>query len=168
MFRNNGDGNCLFRSLAHIVYGTQWCHLQKESCWWREFFKSNRKMFEQLIIAETCDQHINRMACARMWGSHIEFQAAASLLEMPVFLCTTSQSEHQVYTWMYYEPFSPENLIYPPPPQKRPKTLNLLSRIEFCHMGAYHFDYVLTEDLQFKLIPPKLYIQHTHHHAVLR
>lgn len=165
MFRINGDGNCLFRSLAHIVYGTQCCHLQMRKLL-VEFVKSNRQMFEPLIIAETFDQHIDRMACARVWGSHIELQAAASLFEMPVFLCTTSQSEHQEYKWMCYKPFSPEKLTYPPL-QERPKTLDLLSHIELCHTDGCHFDCVLTKELQFSLIPPKLYTQHTYQHTVL-
>ena len=125
MFTINGDGNCLFRALAHIVYGTQCCHLQMRKLL-VEFVISNRQMFEPLIIAETFDQHIDRKACARVWGSHIELQAAASLFEMPVFLCTTSQSEDKHYKWMCYKPFTPEQLIYPPP-QERPKTHDLLN-----------------------------------------
>ena len=49
--------------------------------------QNNRQMFEPLIIQGTFNEHTDQMACARVWGSHIELQAAASLLEMPVFLC---------------------------------------------------------------------------------
>lgn len=81
--------------MAHIVYGTELAHLQMRKLL-VEFVKSNRKMFEPLVITETFDKHIERMTCARVWGSHIELQAAASLFEMPVFISTTglgSQSE---------------------------------------------------------------------------
>ena len=54
-----------------------------------EFVKSNRQMFELLVITETFDKHIARMTCARVWGSHIELQAAVSLFEMLVFICAT-------------------------------------------------------------------------------
>ena len=166
MFKISGDGNCLFRSLAHIVYGTEHGHLQMRKLL-VEFVKSNRQMFEPLIIGETFDQHTERMACARLWGSHIELQAAASLFEMPVFLCTTSRSEYQVYKWTCYKPFPPEKLIFPPP-QERPKTLHLLSHIELCHTGGCHFDCVLSKDQTFSLIQPKIHAQHTHHHTVLQ
>ena len=106
-----------------------------------EFVKRNRQMFEPLITAETFDQHINQMACAGVWGSHIElqaaaslFQAAASLFQMPVFLCTSSQPE-QDYKWICYNPFSSEKLISPPL-QERPKTPDLLNHIELCHTGS--------------------------------
>ena len=69
-------------------------------------------------------------------SEHFELQAAASLFEMPVFICTTgnaSQSE-QGYKWTV----PPGKLTFPPP-QERPKTLDLLSHIELCHTGGYHF-----------------------------
>ena len=63
---------------------------------------SYRLMLELLIKAELFNQLIDQTARARVWGSHIKLQAAASLFEMPVFLYTTSQSEHQEYKWMCY------------------------------------------------------------------
>ena len=133
-----------------------------------EFVKSNRKMFEPLVITETFDKHIERMTCAQVWGSHIELQAAASLFEMPVFISTTglgSQSE-QGYKWTCYNPFPPEKLMFPPP-QERPKTLDLLSHIELCHTGGCHFDCVLNKDLNFSLIQPELHVQHMYLNTVL-
>ena len=162
MFKINGDGNCLFRSLAHIVYGTELGHVQMRKLL-VGFVKSNRQMFEPLIIRGTFDEHIDRMTCARVWGSHIELQAAASLFEMPVFVCTTSQSG---YKWNCYKPFPPGKLVYPPP-QERPNTLDLLSHIELCHTGGCHFDCVLSNDLKFSLIEPKLHVQHLYHYTVL-
>ena len=47
-----------------------------------------------------------------------------------------------------------------PPPQERPKTLDLLSHIELCHTGGCHFDCVLSNDLKFSLIQPKLHVMH--------
>ena len=73
-----------------------------------EIVKSYRLMFELLIKAELFDHLIDQMARARVWGSHIKLQAAASLFQMPVFLYTTSQSEHQQYKRMCYKPLSPE------------------------------------------------------------
>ena len=78
----------MFRSLAHIVYGTEHAHLQMRKLL-VEFVKSNRQMFEPLVTRETFDKHIEWMTCARLWGSHIELWAAASLFEMQVFIRTT-------------------------------------------------------------------------------
>ena len=105
-------------------------------------------MFELLINAEMFNQHIDQTACERVWGSHIKLQAAASLFEMPVFLYTTSQSEHQEYKWMCYKPLSPEKLMYFPS-QERTKTLDLIRHIEDCYIGGPHFDCVLIEDRRF-------------------
>ena len=143
-FKTDGDGNCLFRSLAHIVYSTELGHLQMRKLL-VVFVKSNRQMFEPLIIPRTFDEHIDRMACARVWGSHIELQAAVSLFEMPVFLCTctTSQSGHEGYKWNFYKPFPPGKLVHPPHQE--------LSHIELCHTGGCHFDCVLSNNLKFSL-----------------
>ena len=99
-------------------------------------------------------EHTDWMACTRVWGSHIELQAASSFFEMPVFLCNTSQSGHQGYKWNCYKLFTPVKktsgnktmkLVYPPP-QEKLKTLDLL-----CHTGVYHFA-CHSNDLKFSLI----------------
>ena len=86
------------------------------------------------------------------WGLHIELQAASSFFEMAVFLCNTLQSGHQGYKWNCYKLFTPGKLVVSdfhsvkktsgnktgrlvyPPPQEKPKILDLL-----CHTGVYHF-----------------------------
>ena len=101
-------------------------------------------------------------------SKHIEIQAAASLFEMLVFICTTgnaSQSE-QGYTNASYNSFSPRKLTFPPP-QERSKTLDLLSHIELCHTGGCHFDCVLCKELKFSLIQPKLHVMHIYNHTIL-
>ena len=120
------------------MYGTEHAHLQMRKLL-VEFVKSNRQMFEPLVIRETFDKHIERMTCAQVWGSHIELQAAASLFEMPVFICTTGNASQfeQGYKWTCYNLFPPGKLKFPPP-QERPKTLDLLSHIELWHTGDCH------------------------------
>jgi len=121
-------------------------------------------MFEPLINRGTFDEHIDRMACARVWGSHIELQTATSLFKMPVFLCTctTSQSGHQGYKWNFYKPFPPGTLVHPTPQE--------LSHIELCHTGGCHFDCVLSNDLIFteSVIERKLHVQHLYHYTVVQ
>jgi len=95
MFKINGDGNCFFHLLAHIVYGTVPDHFQMRKLFVEFQVKSNGQMFEPMITQGTFVEHIDQMACASVWSSHIELQAAASIFEMPIFLCTTSQSRHQ-------------------------------------------------------------------------
>ena len=149
------------------MYGTEHAHLQMRKLL-VEFVKSNRQMFEPLVIRETFDKHIERMTCAQVWGSHIELQAAASLFEMPVFICTTGNASQfeQGYKWTCYNLFPPGKLKFPPP-QERPKTLDLLSHIELWHTGGCHFDCVLSKDLKCSLIQPKLHVMHLYHHTIL-
>jgi len=64
-------------------------------------------MYEPLIIPE----HTDWMACTRVWGSHIELQAASSFFKMPVFLCNTSQSGHQGQSGTAYKLFTPGKLV---------------------------------------------------------
>ena len=122
LFKISGDGNCLFQSLAHIGHGTEHGYLQMRTLL-VTFIKSNIKAFEPLIIGATFDQHIDQMANARVWGSHVELQAAASLFNMPVFLCTTSHSANHEYKWICYKLFPSEELTHPAP-QDRPSNLD--------------------------------------------
>ena len=76
------------------------------------------------------------MACARVWSSHIELQAAASLFEVaasfPVYYLTIWASRVQVEL-LQTIPTKEIN----PPPQERPN-----SHIELCCTGGCRFDCV--------------------------
>ncbi len=157
-FKITGDVNCLFRSLSHIVYGTELGHPEMRKLL-LDFVKRNRQMFEPLLITATFEEHTERMAYNRVFGSHVELQAAASLFEMPVYLCTISPQDGQ-YKWTQYKPFPPDKLVYPPS-KERPTTLNHLSHIELFHTGGNHFDCVLCiSDQLFSLAPPEVPVKH--------
>ena len=70
-------GRCKADNIWYFVYGTELGHLQM------------RKLLS--IATGRCMNHwsfqntqIGWLACARVWGSHFELQAAASLFEMPM------------------------------------------------------------------------------------
>ena len=135
-----------------------------------EFVKSNRQMFEPLVIRETFDKHIERMTCARLWGSHIELQAAASLFEMQVFIRTTGTASLTIWARVQMDllqSIPTRKTKVPSSSGKAYKTFDLLSHIELRHIGGCHFDCVLSKDLKFSLIQPKLHVMHLYHHTIL-
>ena len=87
----------------YIVYGSELGHLKMRKL----FSKATGRWMNHWSFQE----HTDWIACTRVWGSHIELQAASSLFEMPVFLCNTSQCGHQGYKWNCYKPFTLGNLV---------------------------------------------------------
>jgi hypothetical protein len=78
--RAEGDGNCLFRSLAHQIYGDQELHrLVRHAC--VSFIAANRDVFAPFCTleeeAEGFEGYVALMARERTWGGEPELQAAA-------------------------------------------------------------------------------------------
>ena len=75
-------------------------------------------MFELLIIRGSFDEHKDWKACARVWSSHIELQAAASLFQVaasfPVYYLTIWASRVQVKLLQTI----PTKEINPPPQER--------------------------------------------------
>ena len=89
-----GDGNCLFRSLARILYGSEDFHTQVRLLL-VQFEDSNASKLQPLVFPannSTKQKDIkaafdNHMKLLRVWGTQIELQTAASLFQMPLYVC---------------------------------------------------------------------------------
>ena len=72
-----GDGNCMYRSLALIVYGDEMLHAKIQDLL-ADFISENRKDFYPYIDGNIVE-YIARVRHTRVWGTAVELTAAASL-----------------------------------------------------------------------------------------
>merc|ERR1719203_1430754 len=76
------DGNCLFRSICHQVYGTEDYHqLVRQKC--VRYLQSEYNYFRSFVPGGndrvTFDAYCNKMACNGIWGDNLEIQAFSEL-----------------------------------------------------------------------------------------
>jgi len=77
-----GDGNCLFRSVSHQVYGSPDLHLLvREKC--MEYIASERPFFENYVSGDF-DQYLKEMKQNGAWGDHVEIQAMSEIYDRPI------------------------------------------------------------------------------------
>ena len=84
-----GDGNCLYRSIAHAIYGSQNYHdrVRQETM---DYARVNWKRYKHLIQtyypnkSKSCDEYISYMRRSSIWGGHPEVAMAANFYEIPV------------------------------------------------------------------------------------
>ena len=77
------DGNCLFRSVSHQVYGDAAHHaLVRESC--MRYIEEEKGFFQNFIAGESFEQYIGRMKLDGEWGDNVELQAMSEIYERPI------------------------------------------------------------------------------------
>ena len=75
-----GDGNCLFRSVAHQLYGNDELHtVVRQQC--MDYMKANAEFFSQFIEGgiEAFDLYVTTRRQLACWGDHLEIQAMCEL-----------------------------------------------------------------------------------------
>ena len=152
-----GDGNCLFRALSLLVYGSEDAHgVVRELL--VNFISSNKAKFQHLMDLPFED-HIARMKNLRVWGTAVELQASASLFQIPVYTLQPAQRVDRKYRWCCYKPQDDSTLLFPSEPP--PKGLIELDHLELFNAHACHYDCIMTiEDRTSPLDRPHL------HHTV--
>ena len=123
----SGDGNCLFRALAFVLYGSEMCH-EKVHELLVQFVSQNQDSFRPYI--GDFERYLSHMRCTRVWGTAVEILATASLLQIPVFTLIPSVN---TYKWFHYNPLRGDRLTFPsqdPPP----KQLSRLNHIELLNV----------------------------------
>ena len=103
-----GDGNCLFRALSRNITGVEDHHLLLRKAI-SDFEENNPVLFTGLssaIIQVPLQEHLKRIKKPYVWGTTLEIFAAASLLQMDVYVATDSYRPG-VATWLLVNPKPP-------------------------------------------------------------
>ena len=78
-----GDGNCLFRALAHQILGDPDRHMEIRSAIVRHI-QGRKEHFRAFSVDESIDSRLARMSRAGEWGDHLEIHAASELFSAKI------------------------------------------------------------------------------------
>ena len=85
IYKVGGDGNCLFRAVAHQLYGNEEHHwMIRQHC--LDYVESEREYFAQYIIGGLQSFHIYvaRKREDGVWGDDVEIQALSEIYDRPI------------------------------------------------------------------------------------
>jgi hypothetical protein len=81
----DNDGNCLFRSVSHQIYGDPSFHdVVRAKC--LDYMESEASFFSKFVIGDQMDfqTYIAKLRRDGEWGDHVEIQAMAEMYDRPV------------------------------------------------------------------------------------
>ena len=150
-----GDGNCLFRCLSLMLFGTQDRHFDVRTILVK-FIALNPSYFSAYCHPSTVKCHVNRMANYSEWGTHTEIFAASLYLKHPIFVAVCKNSVQHEYYWAKYQCLpTPGNDVVFPDQSYGQLPQGIKHSVELCHVMDNHYDcVVLISDKSFSLIPP--------------
>jgi len=91
------DGNCLFRSVSHQIYGDPNSHpLVREAC--MNYIQHERYFFENFIAGETFEEYVTRMRMDGEWGDNVEIQAMSEIYDRPIEIYAYSHIPLKTFT----------------------------------------------------------------------
>ena len=132
------DENCFFRAISLALFGGEDYHEQvREKL--VQLISTNKEVFERFCPSDTVslDEHLQRMQQVGIWVTHLEIHAVASLLQIPVYICT-QRSKSLYYYWELYKP---KNCTSPP---KQEDTLFqgqlAQAHLEIAHVKRCHYE----------------------------
>lgn len=142
-----GDGNCYFRAISFILFGTEDNHLEVRTLLAR-FVGLNGKLFEKRLVPEvnesTVQKHVMKLCRSSQWATHIEVFATATLFEVPVYYCTHAQvPTGRCYRWEVFEPLKPTNVMIQHPDVILPGAPH---HFEISYLQNCHYDCVVSAD----------------------
>ena len=131
-----GDGNCLFRALSYLLFGSEEHHQQVRQTL-VEFTVINRTVLSNYCLT-SIEDHTAHMKYDTVWGTDLEIRAAAAYLRLPIYVCT-QRSQNLQYYWECFQPLS--NLT----PLKQSYCSNILQtqaihHLELAHRSRCHYD----------------------------
>lgn len=83
----SGDGKCMFRALAMVMYGSESFHDTVRSLL-VDYIEKNTKDFKKYLLDETMEMHLKRLKQPGQWGTHVELKATANILKLPIYIYT--------------------------------------------------------------------------------
>jgi len=94
-----GDGNCLFRSVSHQVYGDpELYHVVRAKC--VDYIEVEREFFSKFVVRGDADfnSYLRNMRKDGEWGDHVEIQAISELYNRPVEVYAYNAEPIHVYS----------------------------------------------------------------------
>lgn len=150
-----GDGNCLFRALSKLTYGSEeWHSFMRQTL--VEFVSLNHEVFQSYCTEDITD-HLSKTKHDRRWGTHVELQAAASLLKLPIYVFTQKSGSGDYY-WEIFKPMK-EPLKLPDSAIEKPQGVD---HYEICHTLGCHYDIIILGDGLRPIEPPFIETQHSY------
>ena len=153
-----GDGNCLFRAHSKLTYGDEEWHSFMRALL-VEFVSLNQEVFRSYCIVNITD-YLSKMKHERTWGTHVELQAAASLLKLPIYVFTQKSGSGEYY-WEVFKPIRDAQTVLKLPESAIQKPLGV-HHYEICHTMRCHYDIITLSDGFRPIEPPHIEPQHSY------
>ena len=102
-----------------------------------DFVHENKEVFTPFVLSGTIDTHILHMKHDRIWGTQVELQAVATLIQRDVFVLTDCFGGTMKTRWMKYTPLDPTELVYPRPPRGRVSKITRLDHDQSLRIVPY-------------------------------
>lgn len=142
------DGNCFFRALSAVLYGHQEKHRELRN-YLVHFISSHKEMFRKFMFSVLpLEEHLKKMANHGTWATHLEINAAACFLQIPIYVCT-QRTETLVYYWELYKPLFTESAY-------SERIAVRTSHIELAHIDRCHYEVITMMDGNIPKQPPTL------------
>lgn len=111
-----------------------------------QFISSNKEVFKKFVTFLSLEEHLKKMLMCNTWATQVEINAAASFLQIPLYICT-QRTMSLLYYWELYKPL-------------HCKPLGVTQKfsvyhVELAHVERCHYE-VITMDGSLPLHPPKL------------
>ena len=92
-----GDGNCLYRALAHIIFGTEEIYEQLKFQLIRQFGNSPLHCYNVMkILHYSCEEdlnnHLDLISNANEWGTDVLLAILGSLAEIDVLVINATHT----------------------------------------------------------------------------
>ena len=140
-----GDGNCLYRAIYHIIFGTETLFAELNEKLLQKFNNSPEHIMNLLHMSGiTCQQdlneHLNVIKKSNEWGTNVELTILGALAQIDVLIINATHYDPQL--WRADNVYLHENLIIPAECSdiyNGNKLGVLLHRLNNCEQ-QYHFD----------------------------
>lgn len=153
-----GDGNCYFRAISHLLFGSEDNHLEIRTLLVR-FINHNKTVFEKYLMQvneSTIQAHIKKLLRPSTWATQVEVLATASVFGISVYYCTPTSSGN--FHWEVLKPLNDQlnqlTFLFPP---ELSETLTIPRHLELS-LVHNHYDCVVSLKTGYLCsTPPQLY-----------
>ncbi|XP_061189411.1 uncharacterized protein LOC133197408 [Saccostrea echinata] len=125
-----GDGNCFFRAISKVIYGSETCHSELRQAV-VDLLEKYPREFEQFIDGSV-HEHIKSMRKLGTWATQTEIYLAATLIQREIYVLSPDHTG-DVYRWLLFSPqfVYKESSVYDP------------CYLTLCHTNGNHYDRIV-------------------------